>query len=717
MFKNKFSVSYLPKLVIFLFSFLIIGFLLSFHHTQDSLDITLKEGLPAPKTMYAPFDFSYMDEKATEEARRAAVSIVPPVYEFEENILTDAIQKVSNFMAQVKEIKSKEEGGYGPYTYESFISSLSMAEIKALKDEEDLALWELEIRNIINEAFRQGIITTQDKFMLLSQRWNRVLLVRNNEGTNLPLSDLRTLDDVKENVYLELREKLGKQRALRDALVKLVNMVLKPNLFFNEKLTQNNKVDARKNAPEIREDIKKGEMVILKGQRVTAKGLDAFEVIRKRTVKQEFIKKIFSQAIIVFLLFVFLFGYIYYFERKSFRNRDLLLIHGLLVFTLIICKVILFFGWSYYLLPLALPALLLTLLLKPRMGYPVGIIMSVLGALLCDWSIEVLLLGIIGTFIGVFSAIGLRKRIEFIKVGLIVGVGQMLIIFSSQLFEGALVANGFQVSLSGMVNGLLITTPLFTLMLPLMEHAFNLTTDITLLELSDLNHPLLKRMVIEAPGTYHHSLIVSHISEEACKIIGANSLLARVGCYFHDVGKMAKSEYFVENQQDKSKSKHVHLTPQMSSVIILDHVKGGITLAKKYKLKDCIINFIPEHQGMGVVYFFYKRALENKKPGEVVNQDDFRYPGPKPQSKETAVAMMADSIEAASRAMKEYNEENIKELVNRIITEKLQDGQFDESHLTINDLNLIKQSFVRTLLAVYHTRIPYSKENEQPKDN
>jgi len=243
-----------------------------------------------------------------------------------------------------------------------------------------------------------------------------------------------------------------------------------------------------------------------------------------------------------------------------------------------------------------------------------------------------------------------------------------------------------------------------------------MVTNISLLELSDLNHPLLRRMVIEAPGTYHHSLVVSALAEGACERMGANSLLARVGAYFHDIGKMEHSEYFTENQADEQKKKlHELLAPETSHAVITRHVQAGVELAKKYKLKQPIIDFIPEHQGTYPVYYFYNKAAEYaKKNNETVSLDDFRYPGPKPQSRETAAVMLADSVEAASRSLNPVTPETIDKQVSNIINLKFTDGQLDECDLTFRDLRVIHESFVHNLMGVLHTRIQYPKADVEP---
>jgi putative nucleotidyltransferase with HDIG domain len=268
------------------------------------------------------------------------------------------------------------------------------------------------------------------------------------------------------------------------------------------------------------------------------------------------------------------------------------------------------------------------------------------------------------------------------------------------------------ISLQGFANGLMITTPVAFLLLPLFETVFDLVTDISLLELSDLNHPLLKRMIVEAPGTYHHSLVVSTLAESACEAIGANALLARVGCYFHDIGKIARSEYFMENEARRAASQHEKITPTMSCLIIMNHIRDGIELGRRYNLRGPILQFIPEHQGTSIIYFFYKKAMDRAEPGEHVSADDFRYPGPKPQSRETAVALLSDSTEAASRSLKEVTPESIRQAVRKIINDKFIDGQLDECNLTLRDLHKIQESFVQNLIAIFHTRVIYPDKPE-----
>jgi len=296
--------------------------------------------------------------------------------------------------------------------------------------------------------------------------------------------------------------------------------------------------------------------------------------------------------------------------------------------------------------------------------------------------------------------------------GLVIGFANMSYLIGMGLVRGLDFNIYIAESLFGLVNGVM-SAVIVTGVLPIFENTFKITTDISLLELADLNHPLLKDMVMEAPGTYHHSLVVGNLAEAACEAIGANSLLARVGSYFHDIGKIEKASYFSENQSIDG-SAHDKLSPTMSSLIITNHVKNGVELAQKHKLNKKIIDIIKQHHGTGLVFYFFKRALE-KIPDEVVGEQSFRYPGPKPQTKEAACVLLADSVEAASRALDEPTPSRIKGLVRKIINNKFIDGQLDECDLTLRDLEKISEVFIHILTGIFHTRVEYPEEPKKEK--
>jgi putative nucleotidyltransferase with HDIG domain len=278
-------------------------------------------------------------------------------------------------------------------------------------------------------------------------------------------------------------------------------------------------------------------------------------------------------------------------------------------------------------------------------------------------------------------------------------------IFDQQPLDTTVLVNAGRNALWTLLTGFLMTG-----LLPYVERLFGVPTDISLLELGDATHPLLQELVRRAPGTYNHSINVASLAEAAAEVIGARGLLVRVGAYFHDIGKMLKPDYFVENQGVQS-SRHENLLPAMSTLIIIAHVKDGADLARQHHLPQVIIDFIEQHHGTTLVEYFYRRASEqseeNPDSGEV-QENSYRYPGPKPQTVEAAVLMLADSVEGASRTLVEPTPSRIESLVEQIAMNKLLDGQFDECGLTLQQLRQIEDSLIKSLTAVYHGRVKYA---------
>ncbi len=253
-----------------------------------------------------------------------------------------------------------------------------------------------------------------------------------------------------------------------------------------------------------------------------------------------------------------------------------------------------------------------------------------------------------------------------------------------------------------------------TALLPFLEQLFDIQTDISLLELSDANHPLLKELVQRAAGTYNHSINVASIAEAAADSIGANGLLCRVGAYFHDVGKLRKPEYFIENQSG-GVNKHDELVPTMSTLVIIAHVKDGAEIARSHRLPKRILDLIEQHHGTTLVEYFYRRATqqnEESENGTQIDESDFRYPGPKPQTPEAAVMMLADAVESASRALREPTPARLESLVREIAKKRLDDGQFDQCSITLEQLNTIQKSLIKSLNAMYHARVQYPDQQQ-----
>jgi cyclic-di-AMP phosphodiesterase PgpH len=303
-----------------------------------------------------------------------------------------------------------------------------------------------------------------------------------------------------------------------------------------------------------------------------------------------------------------------------------------------------------------------------------------------------------------------RHRGDITRAGFHVAWVTFLTMYGLRVFHGGSPRPHLTDGIDALINGGLCAAIALGF-LPVLESFFSRITPITLLEIGDFNRPLLRRLMIEAPGTYHHTLLVSALAEQAAEAIGANSLLCRVGMYYHDIGKLLHPEYFIENQTMRRSAKdkaehHDKLNPSISSLVIMSHVKDGMAMARSYKVPEEIARFIPEHHGTSLIKYFYMRALEQDEE-QAPAADSFRYPGPKPHSKETVIGMLADSVEAASRTIEEPTYERLRDLVEKIVNSKFVDGQFDNAPVTLQDLRKIIDSFAHSLSAIYHVRIEY----------
>jgi len=363
-----------------------------------------------------------------------------------------------------------------------------------------------------------------------------------------------------------------------------------------------------------------------------------------------------------------------------------------------------------YFIPFSLvPMLSMLLFTSLEITLLIALAAAIATATVSQYPLQLILLFLTSAVISAILVNGARKRNTIILAGVVTGITQLIILFLTQSFSGGISFYAFYFILNGLASSVVVLG-----ILPIFEYLFGTLTNIRLLELADFHHPLLELLIQEAPGTYHHSLIVGNLSETAAKAIGANALLSRVGAYYHDIGKLQKPEYFSENQ-NKESNKHDTLSPEMSKLVIMNHVKEGSELAKKYRLNPLLIDFIEQHHGNSLVYYFYRRALESPKEDQEVKEEGFRYPGPKPNSKETAIVLLADSVEAAARAIKEPNPAKIEDLVHKVINNKFIDGQLDECDLTLKDLEKISAVFIRLLCGIYHSRTSYPEnKTNQP---
>src|ERR1041384_1836425 len=389
-------------------------------------------------------------------------------------------------------------------------------------------------------------------------------------------------------------------------------------------------------------------------------------------------------------------------------------------------------GWL--LAPYAVAPLVLSVLLGRNHGLYAAFFVSFWSSVLFEKiDAPLLVISLISGFTAVYLTLQVRNRGKLIRAGLGVGVAIWLASLSFGLIKINLFPPmdndwgmiGFQSALA-LGNGI-VTAMIVGGALPLLEHLFRITTDVSWLELSDFNHPLLRRMTIEAPGTYHHSLVVANLAEAAAEKIGANATMCRVCAYFHDVGKLVKPQYFTENMSCE-RNPHDDLAPTMSALIIIAHVKEGVDLALKHKLNQRIIDIIQEHHGTSLVRYFYQRALQQHEDARAggkimklreddipeVKEESFRYGGPKPQTKESAIVSLADTVESASRSLEKPTPQKIETLVNELIDERISDRQLDDCDLTLGELKVIADRFRFTLLSMLHSRIAYPKVGQKP---
>lgn len=433
-------------------------------------------------------------------------------------------------------------------------------------------------------------------------------------------------------------------------------------------------------------------------------------------------------------------------QPKTFaRSSRLLLVFGVMFVQLAATKIVLLLCQSgavdllkpataALIVPYAFAPLVLSVLLGRNHGLYAAVFVSLWTRVLFgNFDAPMLACAIVSGFTAVYLTLQVRRRSRLIKAGLGVGTALWLLSLAFGLIGPidplSPSANDWQMlslqSALAIGNGILTAT-IVGGVLPMLEHLFKITTDISWLEASDLNHPLLRRMTIEAPGTYHHSLVVANLAESAAEAIGSNGTLCRVCSYFHDVGKLVKPDYFTENMNFE-RNPHDDLAPTMSALIIIAHVKEGVDLAMKHNLNYRIIDIIQEHHGTSLVYYFYKRALQqqddaraggkimNIREGDVpeVSQESFRYRGPKPQTKESAIVSLADMVESASRSLEKPTPQKIEQLVNDLIAQRIADQQLDECDLTLAELKTIGERFRFTLMTMLHTRIAYPKQDSK----
>jgi cyclic-di-AMP phosphodiesterase PgpH len=564
---------------------------------------------------------------------------------------------------------------------------------------------------------------------------NKPMLER--EGTvtvlHVPSQREETLHDVAAVADLEAARNEVRRRVFsltslapstRAALGDVLASFLDANLSEDVAATAQRRDQAERAVLPVQVRVPRGTVLVERGQKVTPEIAARLSIVETRSSPRASVGRFLGLIVLTVLLAFFLFRYTTYHQREFKRVKHLhAMLVSILLTMLIIAQAVLWIALQVtvrftspfgdpsayvYLVPFGAGAILVTLLANGRIAMVYAAFAAMLFGALNSWDLPIALWALLVQWAGIYAITSYRERAALLRAGLVVGGASALVAlaveaiartrepWSHALFGAAL---GF---LGGAVGvGLLVSFAL-----PLLEGVFRVLTDIRLLELSNVSNPLLSQLAVKAPGSYNHSLVVGTLAEEGAKAIGANSLFCRVAAFYHDIGKIRKPEYYIENQ--RGVNPHERLQPSMSALIISSHVKDGIRMAREARLPEQIVDIIPQHHGTRLMTYFYEKAKKQAAlAGSDVNDADFRYPGPKPQTKEAAIFMLADGVEAAARTIDEPTASRLKDAIHQIAGRIVLDGQLDECDLTFADLEKIETAFHRALVGMYHHRVDY----------
>jgi putative nucleotidyltransferase with HDIG domain len=583
------------------------------------------------------------------------------------------------------------------------------------------------ITKILTEILGNGVATNKE---LLLREIDKGITLRDistkTEQVFRNLKHFYGLDQAKTMVRI-IGQPLLKvlSYTLRNMIVDFSQRLIQPNITLNRSETEERKKKASAEVEPVFKTIKAGEMLLREGERVTKVQLLKLMASQTRILNKDILASCIGLAMLI--LCILLITYILYMHQQSQavlkNNKNLLFIASVLITFFLIAKISASLSESLtpfntpssisassisYGIPIAAGAMIICLFMGLELAIPVAMLIAVGTAIIFKNRFDIFIYFLLNSTMAAFWIQNCRERKVFIKAGVKLGLLNVILVMAINAYMGDL--SGFKLlwnwafAFLGGVGAGIVTAG----MAPLVEIAFDYTTDIKLLELANLDRPILRRLMIEAPGTYHHSVIVGTMVEAAASEIGANPLLAKVCGFYHDIGKIKKPMYFVENQTN-GVNKHDKLAPSMSSLILISHVKDGVEIAKKNKLGQIIIDTIKQSHGTSFISFFYEKAKQLKGE-DAVNIDDFRYPGPKPQTREAGLVMLADVVEAASRTLANPTPSRIQGLVQNLINIVFSDGQLGNCELTLKDLHNIAKSFNQILNGIHHHRIEYPEQ-------
>ncbi|MFO7918415.1 MAG: HDIG domain-containing protein [Anaerolineae bacterium] len=657
-----------------------------FYANPDHVKVAIGE--PSPRDIKAPRQISYTSEIKTENAKMEASANAEEVYTGPNPYIAE--QQIEHWQETVKEISS-------------------LRQEEDLSREGKLAQMEEILDYKISPDIASDILTVD------GEAWQEI------EQETPRMIDLIMREEIRPNQVAGARRRVQNltTQALSDKerriVVALAQAFIVPNSTLNVEETAARRKEAQEAVEPVQVTIRKGESILREGELVSPLAMEKLRILgllETGTGWQEI-----AGVAVVILVIVVAAG-LYIVKRHPLLlyrpRRQLLLVLILLTIGVSARLTIPRHTLLPYLFPAATGAMLVAILLDVDLAIMVSIISAIMVAFDSGASIELIVYASMGGIIGALTLWRMEQLGAFVRAGAYVSLVNVGIILGFQLNSQMYDTLGLvQLVFAGVANGILSTSLAFVAF-SLMGRLFGITTSLQLLELARPNHPLFRRVLTEAPGTYHHSIIISNMAERAAEAVAADPLLARVGSYYHDIGKTVRPYFFAENQSE-GQNPHDKLDPKTSAEIIISHVEEGLILARKHKLPEKIRDFIPEHHGTMLVSYFYHQA--QKESDENLDEKSFRYRGPKPQSKETAIVMLADSAEAAVRANRPPTQKDLEALVHKIVDERLLDGQLDECDLTLKDLDKIRHAFNSVLQGIFHPRIKYpeSKSYAEPE--
>ncbi|MGB3341905.1 MAG: HDIG domain-containing metalloprotein [bacterium] len=678
-----------PKYFILIGIFLLLNII--FPPPKVPTKYSVNEGEIAISDIIATYDFLIpKTEQELYEEKNEIAARIPPVFEFDNAVHKMVLKKLSGLQSLIDSLHK-----IASITEDSLIFlvqkeyALDGNVIRYLVRNQSKKLNE-ELLTGLGDIYSVGVVESKPP------NFRIITIVSGDKEIVESIEKLHSVSEA-ENILSSRK---------RAELQMLVSFLITPNVIYNEQKTEKRIEDVFSNVPKTKGKILKGEIIVEKHKRVTKEAKEIITALEGTYISVgtwEIFKTMFFRNLLYFAALFFLLNIGIVKRTPLFLKKNVYFMALLTAVYLVIGKVTLVTD-TLYLLPISFFILLFALYFDTYIAVAMALVFaSIFGIVLNSMPVFVFLLT--SGLVAAFSSRTISSRLSLYRPIIYIAIANIAAILFSDLYLLKGNINFWHFG-EGILNSIMGSV-LFVLLLPLFEKIFDFCTDLTLLEQGNLNLPMFKEMAMETPGTYHHSIIVGSLAEAASRTIGADPILARVGAYYHDIGKLKKPEYFIENQIGV-KNPHDNLKPQMSTLIIISHVKEGVEMAKKMKLPKKLIDIIEQHHGTTAIELFYNKALD-KTPD--ISMDTFRYPGPKPKTKESAVVMLADTVEAAARSEKNITVTKLQRLLKDNIEKKFADGQLDECPITRHDLESIKTAFLSILTGVFHPRVEYEQNN------